>query len=613
MKFLNNLVFTKLQLIDAALVIALLPVVVIVDLPMIVFLLCSIVFIYKKMNSQIAVVIFGLLCLVLSALFFSIENLGSLSWFVELIISLLLIGIILQRLNEKINFYLVISPFLLLVLSLFFNNTITSLFFTIFQLFCFSVLYLLYFMKKPLIDGIRMASVIFFISMPVIIILFLFFPRISFDRGEFGFKEDASAVRGFEGSMSLENDALDVLSDKKVMEIEFLNTFPTKSQLYFRGSVLYERKGNKWIESKVVSYPKSLRQKEQIVRYKVALQPHYKNYIYALDYPVVTIKNSYLTSGYTIVSEKSLVDMTRYEMQSSLKYKSFDETNFDTLTYDKNQNLQTQKMLEKFQDLSQIQKYEKLNEIFMKASLEYTLQPPQFEMQNFVDDFLFSKKRGYCVHFAASYAQAARMLGIPSRIVTGFLGKYENKVENYLVVKQKDAHAWVEVFLKKEGWVRVDPTSYALTNTTPQISQNQKRFESFSLQFNYIKYKIQTWVLNYNHITQRGFFKNLINDTLYLAKFLFFIGALIVLAFIVFIIFKKSRCEDKISCLMQKFLKKLEKRGIVWDKKVSLHRFLLSLDDEQIEEIDMLYLKLKFSNSFSKDGYKRLKAKIDAL
>jgi hypothetical protein len=52
-----------------------------------------------------------------------------------------------------------------------------------------------------------------------------------------------------------------------------------------------------------------------------------------------------------------------------------------------------------------------------------------------------------------------RAAGVPSRIVTGYQGGELNTVGNYMIVRQADAHAWVEVWLTNDGWIRVDPTA----------------------------------------------------------------------------------------------------------------------------------------------------------
>jgi hypothetical protein len=76
-----------------------------------------------------------------------------------------------------------------------------------------------------------------------------------------------------------------------------------------------------------------------------------------------------------------------------------------------------------------------------------------------VDDFLFNTQRGFCEHFASAFTFLMRAAGIPARVVTGYQGGYFNKLGNYSVVRQSDAHAWSEVWLEGRGWVRVDPTA----------------------------------------------------------------------------------------------------------------------------------------------------------
>jgi transglutaminase-like putative cysteine protease len=87
----------------------------------------------------------------------------------------------------------------------------------------------------------------------------------------------------------------------------------------------------------------------------------------------------------------------------------------------------------------------------------YTLAAPDLGRDS-VDDFLFETRRGFCQHFASAYTFLMRAAGIPARVVTGYQGGYFNTLGNYLLVRQSDAHAWSEVWLKGRGWVRVDPT-----------------------------------------------------------------------------------------------------------------------------------------------------------
>ncbi|MDZ4261353.1 MAG: transglutaminase domain-containing protein, partial [Pseudomonadota bacterium] len=68
-------------------------------------------------------------------------------------------------------------------------------------------------------------------------------------------------------------------------------------------------------------------------------------------------------------------------------------------------------------------------------------------------------RRGFCEHFASSFVMIMRAAGIPARVVTGYQGGELNNIGNYFVIRQRDAHAWAEVWLVGKGWIRIDPTA----------------------------------------------------------------------------------------------------------------------------------------------------------
>ena len=96
--------------------------------------------------------------------------------------------------------------------------------------------------------------------------------------------------------------------------------------------------------------------------------------------------------------------------------------------------------------------------MFRQEAFYYTLQPPLLG-PNAIDDFLFGTRRGFCEHFAAAYVFLMRAAGIPARVVTGYQGGEINPIDGYFTVRQSDAHAWAEIWLANQGWVRVDPTA----------------------------------------------------------------------------------------------------------------------------------------------------------
>ncbi len=76
-----------------------------------------------------------------------------------------------------------------------------------------------------------------------------------------------------------------------------------------------------------------------------------------------------------------------------------------------------------------------------------------------LNDFLFNDRRGYCQQFSGAMVLMLRMVGIPSRVVTGFTAGVENpEAENHYVVTDRDAHSWVEVYFNGIGWVPFEPT-----------------------------------------------------------------------------------------------------------------------------------------------------------
>ncbi len=80
-----------------------------------------------------------------------------------------------------------------------------------------------------------------------------------------------------------------------------------------------------------------------------------------------------------------------------------------------------------------------------------------------LEDFLFYTKSGYCEYSATAMAILLRLVGIPSRLVSGFLRGEWNEYGGYYVVRQSDAHTWVEAYFPGEGWVAFDPTPPAGT------------------------------------------------------------------------------------------------------------------------------------------------------
>lgn len=104
----------------------------------------------------------------------------------------------------------------------------------------------------------------------------------------------------------------------------------------------------------------------------------------------------------------------------------------------------------------------------LRNGYRYSLDIGMTASANPVEEFLFVRKTGYCEHYATAMVLLLRTLGIPARLVTGFLPGEWNGFGRYYTIRQRDAHAWVEAYFPTSGWVTFDPTP-----SVPPAASNQ--------------------------------------------------------------------------------------------------------------------------------------------
>jgi transglutaminase-like putative cysteine protease len=92
------------------------------------------------------------------------------------------------------------------------------------------------------------------------------------------------------------------------------------------------------------------------------------------------------------------------------------------------------------------------------AGFNYTFSPGTYG-RDAVDEFWLDRRAGFCEHFASAFVVVMRALDVPARIVTGYQGADPAPVDGWWVVRQRHAHAWAEIWQPGEGWLRVDPTA----------------------------------------------------------------------------------------------------------------------------------------------------------
>ena len=95
----------------------------------------------------------------------------------------------------------------------------------------------------------------------------------------------------------------------------------------------------------------------------------------------------------------------------------------------------------------------------LRDNYRYTLNTRAIDTdKDFVENFLFEEKQGYCTYFATSLAVMGRMAGVPTRYVEGFITSSILDYEGYYEVSANRAHAWVEAYIEGQGWVRFEAT-----------------------------------------------------------------------------------------------------------------------------------------------------------
>jgi transglutaminase-like putative cysteine protease len=106
--------------------------------------------------------------------------------------------------------------------------------------------------------------------------------------------------------------------------------------------------------------------------------------------------------------------------------------------------------------------YDKIRaiEAWLSTHVKYSINAPLAPHGvDVVDDFLFRSRVGWCEQVASSLVVLARTVGIPARLATGFVPGQRDAITGQFVVRERDAHAWAEIYFPGVGWQPFDPTA----------------------------------------------------------------------------------------------------------------------------------------------------------
>ena len=425
------------------------------------------------------------------------------------------------------------------------------------------------------------------LALPIGLAFFLLFPR--WGSPLWGLPEDALDARsGLSDSMSPGSIQGLFMDDSPAFRAQFEGGMPGNSELYWRGPVFWSFDGTSWetsyLSRNLVAETKPDHEKA-LFRYEVQMEPTEQRWLFALDYPALVPPRTKLTVDYQLLARRPITSLHEYVMASDPGF--IDSPRLGqtlrraALELPEGFNPRTAEMMsdwraEASSDSAIVQR---ALQFFNGQQFRYTLNPPLLT-QHTVDEFVFDTQAGFCEHYASAFTVMMRMAGIPARVVTGYQGGFYNNLGAYVLVRQSDAHAWSEVWIRGSGWTRIDPTAAVAPERVEQGAVESLDQRRFMLDFQWLRSARNTfdlfqrgwnnWVVNFGSDRQSRLFSIFGWDVLGPAKLvIMMIVIILVISSIIFLLapvllkFRSSKKPDPLGKLWKKFIHKLEKAGFV--------------------------------------------------
>ncbi len=397
---------------------------------------------------------------------------------------------------------------------------------------------------------------------PIIIIFYLIFPRAEIN---FRLFDPSKSSLGIPDTIRLGSFESFANSDEKVFTL--INQNYKKEDLYFRVKIFdYMEEDKSWRPSSSYylynTYKNSIKIsgfKAIEEKYQIILEPYKRKWIPVLDNSRLTdqsIKIAEDPFNQTFISldpidRKKQLEFQKYQINYQLGKPVID---YYTLLPQSVSNELVDWVKTNKQSRSNTEYLNHILSTFADGSYYYNLSPEN-NSQNSYADFFLRGKEGYCEYFAGTFVLLARLANIPSRIVSGYYGGELNTVGDFYEFRQRDTHAWAEVWFNGKGWVRVDPTSVIpssnVRNSLNNIFNDEvntassiftlKIFKNLSYYITYADFIWTRHLLSYDNNKRKSFIKDIIN--LQFSNIFYWIFAPIIIFIVLRLFFKINKAN----------------------------------------------------------------------
>lgn len=494
--------------------------------------------------------------------------------------------------------------------------------------------------QRPAAANLRTAGLLLAHAAPAAVALFVFFPRV--EGPLWGLPRDAySGMTGLSETMTPGNLSELAQSDAIAFRAAFEGEAPPAAARYWRGPVLWDFDGRTWSSTQGGFVRFSAPQGEGTYRYSVVLEPHNRLWLFALEsaasvpqkaritfdgeiYAAAPVRNRVLYDMVSVTAPRGPVEEDRRWLERALRLPA-------------GVNPRARALAQEWRAAagSDGELLSRALAFLQQGRYVYTLEPPLLG-PNSVDDFLFDTREGFCEHFSSAFTFLMRAAGVPARVVTGYQGGELNSVDRILTVRQSDAHAWSEVFLRGRGWVRVDPTAAAmpsrvqsgLVRALPQnarlplmLRPEMEWLRHARSQWEALAHRWNVWVLAYNPERQRELMQSLgMRDADWrgMTATLFTALGVLTLALLAWSLRHIVR-PDPVQKAWQAFCRKLAARGVERaghegprDYSARAAR-ALPASRRAILRIASLYISLRYGRGAGRAGVDRLKRLVRQL